>query len=274
MKHWKTRLALPIVLVVVLAASAGVWALGRDRDAATPVATVRVVKSYPHDRGAFTQGLAIEDGRLYESTGLYGKSSIREVDLKSGVPIRRVGLDESLFGEGMTILNGELFFVTWKKQIGYVLDPATFAVKRSFRYGGQGWGLTDDGTHLILSDGSATLRFLDPRDGKVLKRLSVRDDGRPVDQLNELEFTGEAILANIWHSDRIARIDPASGEVVGWIDASGLRGEVDLARPNEDVLNGIAYDPETKTLYLTGKRWPKLFEVEIVPAGGSAGPND
>ena len=269
MQHWKTRLALPMVLVVVLAASAGVWALGRDREAATPVATVRVVKSYPHDRSAFTQGLAIEDGRLFESTGLYGESSIREVDLKSGVPIRRVGLDESLFGEGMTVLNGELFFVTWKKQIGYVLDPATFAVKRSFRYGGQGWGLTDDGTHLILSDGSATLRFLDPRDGKVLKRLSVRDNGRPVDQLNELEFTGEAILANIWHRDRIARIDPTSGEVVGWIDASGLRGEVDLARPNEDVLNGIAYDPEAKALYLTGKRWPKLFEVEIVPAGGN-----
>lgn len=263
MSHWRTRVALPVVVVALIAATAGVWALGREAE--TPVATVRIVASHPHDPTAFTQGLVIRDGRLYESTGIYGESSIREVDLKSGATIRSVPLDRSLFGEGMTILNGELFFVTWKGRIAYVLDPATFEVKRSFHYGGEGWGLTDDGSHLILSDGSATLRFLDPKTGEVIKRLTVREAGRPIDNLNELEFVEGEILANIWRSDRIARISPKTGDVLGWIDASPLRGFVELENPREDVLNGIAYDAQTKALYLTGKRWPKLFEVKIAP---------
>lgn len=265
MNHWKTRIALPAVIVVALAATAAaVWAFGRT--APSVPATVRVVNAYPHDSQAFTQGLVIVDGRLYESTGLYGQSSIREVDLKSGRVIRSVPLHASLFGEGMTILNKELFFVTWKGRVGYVLDPATFEVKRSFHYSGQGWGLTDNGTHLILSDGSSTLRFLDPKTGKVVRRVAVRDEGRRVDNLNELEFINGEIFGNIYHTDRIARIDPRSGNVSGWIDASNLRKHVDLRHPREDVLNGIAYDAKSKSLFLTGKRWPKLFEVALQPA--------
>ena len=253
---------LPIAACTALAAAtAAVWAFARD----VPVAAVRlqVVAAYPHDPVAFTQGLVIRDGVLYESTGLYGRSSVRQVDLKTGKIERSAPLDAQVFGEGMTILGNELFLVTWKNRIGYVLDPATFALKRTFRYGGEGWGLTDDGKHLILSDGTAVLRFLDPKDGKLLKRLPVRDGDRLVEDLNELEFIDGEIYANLWYSDRIARISPETGTVLGWLDAAELRKHVDLADPREDVLNGIAWDRDAKKLYLTGKRWPKLFEVKV-----------
>jgi glutamine cyclotransferase len=247
---------------VLLAATAAVWAFARD--AATPIATLKVVKEYPHDAVAFTQGLVIRDGILNESTGLYGRSTVRQVDLATGKVENYVKFDDRTFGEGMTILGDEIFVVTWQNKTGYVLDRKTLASKRSFRYAGEGWGLTDDGKQLILSDGTAMLRFLDPQDGRVLKRLPVRDGDRLVEKLNELEYIDGMIYANIWFSRRIARIDAATGKVLGWIDATPLWQHVDLGNPQEDVLNGIAYDRDSKKLYVTGKRWPKLFEVEVV----------
>lgn len=254
---------LPVSGVAALAAaSAAVWAFALETK--TPVRPVKVVAAYPHDPVAFTQGLVIRDGVLYESTGLNGRSSVRRVDLETGEVKAIVRLDQSIFGEGITVLGDELFLVTWQNKIGYVLDRETFAMKRSFRYGGEGWGLTDDGARLILSDGTAVLRFLDPADARVVKRLPVRDGGRLVDRLNELEYVAGVIYANVWQTDRIAKIDAGTGEVVGWLDGSPLRREVDLADPSQDVLNGIAYDGEAKKFYLTGKRWPKLFEIKII----------
>ena len=244
------------------AASAAVWAYARETK--TPVERLRVAAAYPHDAAAFTQGLVIRDGEFFESTGLHGASSVRRVDLKTGEVKQIVPLDERIFGEGITVLGDELFLVTWQNKIGYVFDRETLAFERSFRYGGEGWGLTDDGPHLILSDGTAVLRFLDRQDARVVKRLPVRDGGRLVENLNELEYVDGEIYANVWHSDRIARIDAKNGEVVGWLDGSPLRREVRLGDPEQDVLNGIAYDRDAKRVYVTGKRWPKLFEVEVV----------
>lgn len=262
----KWKIGVPLLALCCVMVTAAVWALARET--ATPVETARIVKTYPHDVRAFTQGLAIDNGRLFESTGLYGQSTIREVDLVTGKVLRSVPLVDTLFGEGMTLLKGELFVVTWKAQTGYVLDPDTFEVQRAFKYSGEGWGLTDDGTHLILSDGSAHLRFLDPETAEVVRRLPVREGDRPIERLNELEFVNGEILANIWYEDRIARIDPQTGQVGGWIDASPLRAQVTLSDPKEHVLNGIAYDPDKKALYLTGKFWPKLFQVSLNDLGG------
>ena len=247
--------------VAALAATAAVWAFAREIP--TPVAAVRVVAEHPHDAAAFTQGLVVRDGVLYESTGLLGQSTLRKVDLATGRAEVLVPFDPTVFGEGLTAIGDEIFVVTWQNKLGYVFDRATLRYKRTFRYGGEGWGLTDDGTHLILSDGTATLRFLDPKDARVVRRLTVRDGGRAVENLNELEYVAGEIYANVWYEDRIARVSPETGRVVGWIDASPLRRRVALADPREDVLNGIAYDRDAKKLYLTGKRWPKLFEVEV-----------
>jgi glutamine cyclotransferase len=252
---------LPLAAISVAAATAAVWAFSRPAE--TPVQAVRSVAAYPHDADAFTQGLVIRGGTLYESTGLYGQSSVRQVDLKTGVAKKLAPLDERIFGEGCTVLGGELFLVTWQEKTGYVFDAEDLTYKRAFRYSGEGWGLTDDGKNLILSDGTAVLRFLDPKDAKVVKRLPVRDAGHPVEKLNELEYIDGEIYANVWYSDRIARISAQTGEVVGWLDASALRRGLPLANPREDVLNGIAYDRDAKKLYLTGKRWPRLFEVEV-----------
>ncbi len=254
---------LPVVgFAMLIAATAAVWAFARDTE--TPVAALRVVQTYPHDPVAFTQGLVIRDGILNESTGLLGRSTVRQVDLKTGNVVKSVAFDNQTFGEGMTVLGDEIFVVTWQSKTGYVLDRKTLGYKRTFRYSGEGWGLTDDGKHLILSDGTAMLRFLDPKDARVVKKLPVRDGDRLVEHLNELEYIDGVIYANVWYSKRIARVSAQTGKVVGWIDASPLWQHVDLADPREDVLNGIAYDRDTKKLYMTGKRWPKLFEVEIV----------
>jgi glutamine cyclotransferase len=243
------------------AASAAVWAFVRDSQA--PVQQLRIVEEYPHDASAFTQGLVLQGGVLHESTGLYGQSTVRHVDLETGKVERFVTLDDQVFGEGLAILGDELYLLTWKNRVGYVFDRKTLEFKRTFRYGGEGWGLTTDGEHLILSDGTAVLRFLDPKDARVVKKLPVRDGGTLVDNLNELEYVDGEIYANIWFSDRIARINAKTGELLGWLDGAALRKQVQLNNPREDVLNGIAWDAETKKLYVTGKRWPKLFEVEI-----------
>jgi glutaminyl-peptide cyclotransferase len=227
--------------------------------------TYRVIQSYPHDPGAFTQGLQWQDGNLYEGTGLHGRSSIRRVDLATGAVLQQRGLAPEYFGEGITILGDRLYQLTWQSNIGFVYDKETFELLRDWSYPTEGWGLTHDGAQLIMSDGTRTLRFLDPETLEVRRELDVVDEyGAPVDQINELEYVRGEIFANIWQTDRIARINPNNGRVVGWIDLSGLLPSEDRRQP-VDVLNGIAYDAEQDRLFVTGKLWPRLFEIELLP---------
>lgn len=224
-------------------------------------ADVRVVAEYPHDPQAFTQGLAIHDGRLYEGTGQYGRSTIRRVDLESGRVEQSSALSDAYFGEGIAILDGKLYQLTWRSGIGIVYDVETFEFLGTFSYAGEGWGLTHDGEQLIMSDGSATIRFLDPETFAVTRRISVRDGGEPVGRLNELEYVDGEIWSNVWYDDRIARIDPDSGEIVGWLDLGAIYPQTE--RSSEAVLNGIAYDADADRLFVTGKNWPRLYEIEV-----------
>jgi glutaminyl-peptide cyclotransferase len=235
----------------------------QSRPAAAPVATYKVVKIYPHDRTAFTQGLVYVDGVLYEGTGLNGRSSIRKVRLENGEVLQEQRLDPKYFGEGIVVWKKSLIEVTWQAEIGFVYDLATFQRVKTFNYTGEGWGLTHDGTRIIMSDGSSSLRFLDPETLKETGRLAVKDAGTPVADLNELELVKGEILANVWKTSRIARISPRTGQVTGWVDLTGLLDPHDAA--GVDVLNGIAYDATGDRLFVTGKLWPKLFEIRIVP---------
>ncbi|WP_419317966.1 glutaminyl-peptide cyclotransferase [Caulobacter sp. ErkDOM-E] len=224
-----------------------------------------VVKAYPHDPGAFTQGLLWRDGFLYESTGLHGRSSVRKVTLETGVPEQERLIDSRYFGEGIVDWKDRLISLTWQGEMGFIFDLGSFERIGEFSYPGEGWALTRDETRIIMSDGTAFLRFLDPDTLKETGRIQVMDDGRPVDNLNELEWVKGEVLANIWQTDRIARIDPATGRVTGWIDLAGLLGEADRAGRQVDVLNGIAYDPAADRLFVTGKLWPRLFEIKLTP---------
>lgn len=228
--------------------------------AAPPVQGYRVVASYPHDPGAFTQGLFFHDGFLYEGTGLHGRSSIRKVELETGRIVQAVELPEEFFGEGITVWGDRLIAITWQEQTAFVLDLKTFKLWRKFSYTGEGWGLTQNGRELIMSDGSADLRFLDPQNFRELRRLRVTAGGKPVAQLNELEWVDGEIYANVWQSDRIARIDPKTGHVKAWINLAGLLPQ---RNGSDDVLNGIAYDAKRKRLFVTGKLWPRLFEIAL-----------
>jgi glutamine cyclotransferase len=240
--------------------------------AAGPPTTVgRILSAHPHDPRAFTQGLAFADGRLYESTGRYGASSLREVDPESGRVLRQVRLPDVVFGEGLTLWGEDIIQLTWRAGRGLRWRRADFARGEGFRYPGQGWGLTDDGRHWIMSDGSAELRLLDPADGRELRRIEVRDRGRAVGRLNELEWVvgpvagsrldGPEVWANIWLQDRVVRIDPADGRVLGYVDLAALWPAAQ--RPSgEAVLNGIAHDPATGRLFVTGKYWPRLFVID------------
>jgi glutamine cyclotransferase len=223
----------------------------------------RIVNSYPHDSRAYTQGLIYRDGFLYESTGLNGRSTVRKVRLETGEVIQEYRLESQYFGEGLTDWSGRLIQLTWQTNVGFVYDLSTFKAVDRFSYPGEGWGLTHDGKRLIMSDGHAAgqLRFLDPASFKELGRVTVRDEGRPVDDLNELEFVNGEVFANIYQTDRIARVDPASGRVVGWVDLSGILPASD--RRGTDVLNGIAYDRAGDRLFVTGKLWPRLFEIRL-----------
>jgi glutamine cyclotransferase len=224
----------------------------------------RVVHTYPHDSHAFTQGLIYLDGHLYESTGLKGQSSLREVELETGRILKFAEVPDKYFAEGLTNWGGTLVQLTWQSQTGFVYDRTSFRELRTFSYPGEGWGLTEDGKDLILSDGTATLRFLDPATFREVRRVTVKSHGKPVEKLNELEYVHGEIYANIWYADRIARISPATGKVLGFIDLSGLAAE--SGRSGTDaVLNGIAYDAAHDRLFVTGKLWPKLFEIKIVP---------
>lgn len=234
--------------------------------AATPANayTYEVVRTFPHDPGAFTQGLVFLDGQLLESTGLNGQSTLRRVDLATGRVLQQIRVPSQYFAEGMTVLGGKIYQLTWKNQRGFVYDLATFALEKEFTYTGEGWGLTTDGRSLILSDGTDQLRYLDPATFQVTLTISVTRDGQPLRLLNELEYIHGEIYANIWQSHSVARIDPATGRVNGVVDFYNLLPPADHG-PTTDVLNGIAHDPATDRLFVTGKNWPKLFEVRLKP---------
>jgi len=232
---------------------------------ALPTYSYTVVRTYPHDRRAFTQGLQYLDGMLYEGTGLNGESTIRKVKLETGEVLQRRDLSREHFGEGITVWKSELFQLTWQSGLAFVYDKDTFAPKRSFRYRGEGWGLTLDADSFIMSDGTDALRFLDPATFGERRRLRVTALGQPVRNLNELEYVKGEVLANVWMTDTVARIDPTNGKVVGWINLSGLLtpGEQATADAAGGVLNGIAYDAAGDRLFVTGKLWPKLFEIKL-----------
>ncbi len=239
-------------------------AAGADAKAAgVPVRyTFEVVATTPHDRGAFTQGLVFRNGGFLESTGLNGQSSLREVELKTGRVLKQVSIAPQYFGEGLAVIGDRAFLLTWQHGKGFVYDADTFRLEREFTYTGEGWGLTTDGRSLILSDGTARLRFLDPATFVVTRTVEVTSEGKPVEHLNELEFVRGEVFANVWMENEILRIDPATGVVVGVIDCSGLLPRTEI-RPDTDVLNGIAYEATTDRLFLTGKRWPKIYEVRL-----------
>jgi glutamine cyclotransferase len=223
-----------------------------------------VVHVFPHDPQAFTQGLVFRDGIFYEGTGLNGRSTIRKVRIENGEVLQLHKLDPQYFGEGIAVVGDSLYELTWQGGIGFIYDRQSFQRTGTFTYRGEGWGLTSDGTRLIMSDGSASLRFLDAATRKEVSRLMVRDGGSPVLNLNELEYVKGEIFANVWQTDRIARISPKSGKVIGWIDLKGLLSPREQAQ-GVDVLNGIAYDAAGDRLFVTGKLWPKVFEIRIVP---------
>ena len=224
--------------------------------------TYEIVNTWPHDRQAFTQGLVIQDGQFLESTGLNGQSSLRRVDLKTGMVIKQIEVPAQYFAEGLTVLNGRVYQLTWQSHKGFVYDLKTFRLSREFAYDGEGWGLTTDGQNLILSDGSSRIRFLDPSNFAVKRAVNVTHNTWPVERLNELEYVKGEIFANVWGTEDIVIIDPITGKVTGVIDLTGLL-PVPERTAETDVLNGIAYDPNGDRLFVTGKRWPKMFEVRL-----------
>jgi glutamine cyclotransferase len=227
-----------------------------------PIYGYSIVRTYPHDRDAFTQGLQYLDGFFYEGTGLNGRSSIRKVKLETGEVLQRRDVPAQYFGEGITVWKSELFELTWQSGVAFVYDRETFAPKRQHTYIGEGWGLTSDGESLVMSDGSDVIRFIDPATFAERRRINVTSDGKPVRALNELEYVKGELFANIWQSDAIVRIDPKTGRATGWIDLRGLLSARERAAT--DVLNGIAYDAAGDRLFITGKLWPKLFEIKLV----------
>lgn len=228
--------------------------------------TGEVTAEHPHDPEAFTQGLAWHEGQLYEGTGQRGESSLRRVELESGEVLQRHDMDARHFGEGVTVVGDRIYQLTWRAGEGFVHDRDSFEVVDSFSYDTEGWGLAYDGEHLVMSDGSATLYFLEPGSFEVVATTQVVDVDTPITHLNELEYVDGALYANVWKTDYVVRIDPATGEVTAWIDLAGLRPE-GAALGEQDVLNGVAWAPERGTFLVTGKRWPVLYEVEWRPAG-------
>jgi glutamine cyclotransferase len=236
----------------------------------TPAGPIReygykIVHAYPHDPGAFTEGLFYLDGFLYESTGLEGHSSVRKVRLETGEVVEKHDLPPEYFGEGIINWKKELIQLTYKSETGFVYDLASFAVQRKFEYPGEGWALTTDGKRILMSDGTPQIRFWNPDTLAETGRLTVTDNGQPLKNVNELEWIKGDIYANVWMTDRIAIIDPNSGAVKSWVDLTGILGPSDRMSGEVDVLNGIAYDAKGDRLFVTGKKWPKLFEIKLVP---------
>jgi len=228
-----------------------------------PAISYKVLNSYPHDRNAFTQGLVIDDGILYEGTGLYGQSTIRKVELETGkiLQVRKIPLD--FFGEGITLFGTRIIQLTWKSNVGFVYDKDSFKLIKTFHYPTDGWGITHDGTRLIISDGTSTLRLLDPNSFQELGRIDVRGRHGPVEELNELEYIQGEIYANIFRTDFIVKINPQTGKVTGWIYLKGLLRQEEIDH-HIGVLNGIAYDSKNNRLFVTGKQYPRLFEIELI----------
>ena len=251
-----TGRAAPAPAAPPAATAAGEQRLGTER------LRVQIVQTYPHDPNAFTQGLVLAGGRLFESTGLEGRSSLREVDLATGRVLRRLDVPAPVFAEGLALVGTRLFQITWKHETVYTYDRDTFKKGPTFPYSGEGWGLCHNGQELVMSDGSARLTFRGPETFRAMREVVVRDAGQPVDQLNELECVGPQVYANVWMTDRIVRIDPKTGAVTATIDASNLLPAAE--RYGTDVLNGIAHDPSNDTFLITGKLWPRLFRVRFV----------
>lgn len=257
----------PLFLLLVISCLGASSCQGGATNSSSPNGPVptygyEVVNTYPHARDAFTQGLEYRDGKLFEGTGGEGESSLRLVELETGRLLDKVDLPIPYFGEGITLLNGKIFQLTWQNEVGFIYDVGNLSKIGQFNYKGEGWGLTNDGQSLILSDGTNQIRFLDPGSFKVTKTIAVLDGNKPIDSLNELEYMNGEIYSNVWHRDVIAIINPQTGRVTGWIDVKGILapGEV---RDEEAVLNGIAYDAAGKRIFVTGKLWPKLFEIRI-----------
>lgn len=263
MKRRLSGSVLAVILLVTAEAVVGQSPSSRSKNH-SPEYTFEVVRQLPHDSTAFTQGFTYYNGFFYEGTGRQGQSSLRQVDPETGRLVRKADLGPDLFGEGITVLGNEVIQVTWTSHIGFVYNLSDFHLLRSFNYSREGWGLTTDGRDLFMSDGSAEVRVLDASTFAEKRRIKVSDGGKPVEQLNELEFVEGEIYANVWHSDRIARISPQTGRVLGWIDLTGLLGPF-YQREAEAVLNGIAYDSRGKRLFVTGKLWPKIFEIRVIP---------
>jgi len=262
LRHVYRRAAVAAAVLVALCTTAR-WAPAQPPP--TPL-RAQVIESYPHDHDAFTQGLLLHDGSLYESTGLYGRSSVRQVELQTGRVIKRVDLPPELFGEGLAEAGGRLVQLTWRQGVAPTYDLATLARNGEFKFAGEGWGLCYDGQQFIQSDGSNRLTFRDPATFAVTRQLAVSQEGRPVNALNELECVGDTVYANVWLTDRIVAISTANGAVRADIDANGLLTPAERAASGPDaILNGIAHDPATNTFLLTGKLWPKLFRVRFVP---------
>lgn len=232
-----------------------------------PVYRYRIVNTFPHDRNAFTQGLEFHNGYLYESTGLNGQSSLRKVELRTGRVLQIHRLPQEYFAEGITLFGNRIYQLTWQNGVCFVYNLNNFRQETQFRYYGEGWGLTNDGKYLIMSDGSETITFRDPETFAEVRKITVRAQGKPVKNLNELEYIDGEIWANIWYSDMIARIDPQTGIVKAWVDMEGLPVP---NRGSEEVLNGIAYDRQNKRIFVTGKNWSKLFEIELVEPSKAA----
>jgi glutaminyl-peptide cyclotransferase len=253
-------LALTLLLLAGAGAGPGRAALSSTE---IPTYTVEIVHTYPHDVTAFTEGLFYLNGFLYESTGLEQHSSIRKVRLETGEVVKKLDISPQYFGEGIVNWKGRIISLTWKTEVGFVFDLASFKLERKFSYVGEGWGLTQDGKEIIMSDGTSQLRFLDPDALKETRRIEVTLQGKPVPNVNELEWVKGEIYANVWQTNAILRIDPLSGKVIGVIDLKGLLKKSDVTPGQTDVLNGIAYDAKADRLFVTGKNWPKLFEIRL-----------
>lgn len=230
-----------------------------------PIYGYKIINTYPHDKSAFTEGLVYTKGIIYEGTGLDGKSTLRKVDLNTGKVLEEISLSDSFFGEGITIWKDRIIQLTWRSGTGLVYDKDNLTLANTFTYNTEGWGITSDGKHLIMSDGTDALYFLDPETFKVVGQIKVKYNGKPVNDLNELEYVKGMVYANVWTADRIAIISPENGEVRAWIDLQGLLSKKESR--NVDVLNGIAYDSEDDRLFVTGKLWPSLFEIKLLDEG-------
>jgi glutamine cyclotransferase len=252
-----------VPLVAVLALACAPTTVAQRKPA--PVQSYKVIATFPHDTSSFTQGLVfLGDGQMYESTGLQGQSTLRRVDIATGTTLQRIDVPAQYFAEGLAMVGDELLQLTWQHKLGFVYDRHTFKQKRTFSYKTEGWGIAYDGaSQLVMSDGSDTLTFLDPKTLAPTKTVRVQDAGRRIGNLNELEWIEGEIWANVWLTDRIARISPATGDVNAWIDLTSLWPNAERPQPGEQVLNGIAYDKATRRIYITGKKWPRLYQIAV-----------